>query len=67
MVLTAIYQMLFTGGMWNPSNLYKMDMPETLVEKQKAEAIKQAKKLLQRKGLLPPDKALASQFNLLIL
>ena len=31
-----------------------------LVEKQKAKAIKQAKKLLQREGLLPPDEPLAS-------
>ena len=30
------------------------------IEKQKAKAIKQAKKLLQREGLLPPDEPLAS-------
>ena len=47
MILTAIYQMLSTGEQWNPSDLYKIDMPVTLVEKQKAKAIKQAKKLLQ--------------------
>jgi hypothetical protein len=35
-------------------------MPVALVEKQKAKAIKQAKKLLQREGLLPPDEPLAS-------
>lgn len=29
-------------------------------EKQKAKAIRQAKKLLQREGLLPPDEPLAS-------
>jgi transposase len=60
MILTAIYQMLSTGETWNPSDLYKIDMPEALVEKQKAKAIKQAKKLLQREGLLPLDKPLAS-------
>lgn len=60
MILTAIYQMLSTGETWNPSDLYKIDMPEALVEKQKAKAIKQAKKLLQREGLLPPDEPLAS-------
>ena len=60
MILTAIYQMLSTGEEWNPSNLYKIDMPVALVEKQKAKAIKQAKKLLQREGLLPPDEPLAS-------
>ena len=37
-----------------------IDMPEALVEKQKAKAIKQAKKLLQREGLLPPDEPVAS-------
>ena len=54
MILTAIYQMLSTGEEWNPSNLYKIDMPVALVEKQKAKAIRQAKKLLQREGTLPP-------------
>ena len=60
MILTAIYQMLSTGKVWNPSNLYKINMPAPLVEKQKAKAIKQAKKLLQKKGLLPPDEQLTS-------
>ena len=60
MILTAIYQMLSTGEQWNPSVLYKIDMPVALIEKQKAKAIKQAKKLLQREGLLSPDEPLAS-------
>ena len=60
MILTAIYQMLSTGEVWNPSDLYKIDMPAPLAEKQKAKAIKQAKKLLQKEGLLPPDEPLAS-------
>ena len=60
MILTDIYQMLSTGEVWNPSDLYKINMPTPLVEKQKAKAIKQAKKLLQREGLLPPDKSLVS-------
>ena len=60
MILTAIYQMLSTGEQWNPSVLYKIDMPVSLLEKQKAKAIKQAKKLLQREGLLPPDEPLVS-------
>ena len=54
MILTAIYQMLSTGESWNPSDLYKIDIPEALLEKQKAKAIKQAMKLLQREGLYPP-------------
>ena len=60
MILIAIYRMLSTGEVWNPSDLYKIDMPAPLAEKQKAKAIKQAKKLLQKEGLLPPDKPLAS-------
>ena len=56
----TIYQMLSTGEQWNPSDLYKIDMPAPMLEKQKAKAIKQAKKLLQKEGLLPPDEPLAS-------
>ena len=60
MILTAIYQMLSTGEVWNPSDLYKIDMPQALVDKQKAKAIKQAKKLLQQEGILPLDEPIAS-------
>ena len=52
--------MLSTGEVWNPSDLYKIDMPQALVDKQKTKAIKQAKKLLQKEGLLPLDEPLAS-------
>ena len=52
--------MLSTGEPCNPSDLYKIDMPVALVEKQKTKAIKQAKKPLQRKGILPPNEPLAS-------
>lgn len=60
MLLTAIYQMMSTGEQWNPSDLYKIDMPAHLLKKQKAKAIKQSKKLLQREELLLPDEPLAS-------
>ena len=60
MILTAIFQMLTTGGTWNPCDLYKIDMPEALLEKQKQKAIKQAQKLLIREGLLPPTEPIAS-------
>ena len=60
MILTAIYQMLSTGETWNPSDLYKIDMPQALVDKQKAKAIKQAKKLLQQEGIIPLDEPIAS-------
>ena len=52
--------MLSTGETWNPSDLYKVDMPQALVDKQKAKAIKQAKKLLQQEGILPLDEPIAS-------
>ena len=52
--------MLTTGEAWNPCDLYKIDMPEILPEKQKQKAIKQAQKLLIREGLLPPIETVAS-------
>ena len=60
MILTAIFQMLTTGETWNPCDLYKIDMPEALLEKQKQKAIKQAQKLLIREGLLPQTEPIAS-------
>ena len=60
MILTAIFQMLTTGETWNLCDLYKIDMPEALLEKQKQKAIKQAQKLLIREGLLPPTVPIAS-------
>lgn len=52
MILTAAFQMLSTGEAWNPTDLYKIDMPEPLKEKQKEKAIKQAKKLLIAEGII---------------
>ena len=54
MILTAIYQMLSTGETWNPTDLYKIDMPEPLKNKQKEKTIKQAMKLLIAEGLIDP-------------
>ncbi|KAB1434508.1 IS110 family transposase [Candidatus Galacturonibacter soehngenii] len=59
MILTAIYQMLSNGEVWNPSDIYKIDMPVTLVEKQKEKAIKQAKKLLLREGVITESQLLS--------
>ncbi len=50
MIVTAIYQMLSTGEAWNPTDLFKIDMPEPMKEKQKEKAIRQAMKLLIREG-----------------
>jgi transposase len=52
MILTAIYNMFVTGEQWNPSDLYKIDMPQEMLERQKEKAIKQAVKLLISQGLL---------------
>jgi len=55
MILTAAYKMLSTGEAWNPIDLYKIDMPAPLKEKQKEKAIKQAKKLLIAEGIVTED------------
>ena len=52
MILTAIYHMLSTGEAWNPTDLYKIDMPEPQKNKQKEKAVKQAMKLLIAEGLI---------------
>lgn len=52
MILTAIYYMFVTGEEWNPSDLYKVDMPQEMLEKQKEKAIIQAAKLLISHGLI---------------
>ncbi len=52
MIFTAVYQMLSAGEAWNPTDLYKIDMPEPLKNKQKEKAIKQAKKLLISEGII---------------
>lgn len=54
MILTAIYNMFVTGESWNPSDLYKIDMPQEMLEKQKEKAIKQAAKLLISNGIIKP-------------
>ena len=51
MILTAIYSMFCTGEIWNPVDLYKIDMPEHLKEQQLTRAIKQAIHFLQKQGL----------------
>jgi len=52
MILTAIYHMLSTGEIFNPSDLYKIDMPMELRDKQKEKALKKAAKLLIAQGLI---------------
>lgn len=50
MILTAIYSMLSTGEVWNPIDLFKVDMPVELREKQEQKAIKQAIRFLESRG-----------------
>jgi len=52
MILTAIYHMFSTGEVWNPCDLFKIDMPQALHDKQKEKAVKQAMKLLISEGVI---------------
>lgn len=52
MILTAIYNIFVTGEEWNPCDLYKIDMPQEMQDKQKQKAIKQATKLLISQGII---------------
>ena len=51
MILTAIYSILSTGEIWNPCDLFKVDMPVELKAKQEEKAVKQAIKFLNLHGL----------------
>lgn len=51
MILTAVFQMMSTGEVWNPTDLFKVDMPEALKERHLAKAVKQATKFLEKQGL----------------
>lgn len=53
MILTAIYAMLSTGEIFNPSDLLKFDMPDELKKKQTISSAKEAVKLLVSLGLVP--------------
>ena len=52
MILTAIYNMFTTGEEFNPCDLYKIDMPQEMKDKQKEKAVKQAIKFLIAEGLI---------------
>ena len=55
MILTAVYAMLSTGEVFNPSDLEKFDMPEDLKRKQTLSSAKETVKLLVSLGLVPAD------------
>ncbi len=52
MIITAIFQMMSTGEIWNPSVLFKVAMPDSLKERQLSKAVKQATKFLEKQGLM---------------
>ena len=60
MILTAVYHMLSTGETWNPCDLFKIDMPQEMQDKQKAKAIKQALKFLMLEGVISQSDTLIS-------
>jgi len=51
MTLTAVFQMMTTGEVWNLSDLFKEDMPDSLKERQLSKAVKQATKLFEKQDL----------------
>ena len=51
MILTAIYSILSTGEVWNPVDLFMVDMPEHLKQQQLAKAVKHAVRFLESQGL----------------
>ncbi|MFZ3131026.1 MAG: IS110 family transposase [Desulfosporosinus sp.] len=55
MMLTAAYHMLQTGEVFNPCDLYQVDMPLELRNKQKEKALRQAAKLLVAYGVVSPE------------
>jgi transposase len=60
MILTAVFNMLTTGEVWNPCDLYKVDMPKELKDKQCDKAIKQAIKFLIAQDVIDPSAVMAA-------
>jgi len=52
MILTAIYHMFNTGEEFNPCDLYKIDMPQEIQDKQKEKAVKHAVSFLIAQGII---------------
>jgi transposase len=55
MILTALYHMLETGEVWNPTDLSRIDMPPELKEKETLKSLRRAAKLLIAHGLVDKD------------
>lgn len=52
MILTAFYNMLSTGEVWNPCDFFKIDMPDEFKAKHEEKAIKQVVKFLEKRVYL---------------
>ena len=57
MILTAVFVILSNLEEWNPVDLYRVDMPEHLKEKQLGKAVKQAVRFLETQGITVLDSA----------
>ena len=55
MILTAVFQMLSTGEVWNPVDLNQIDMPPELRKKELQKSLRQAAKLLVAHGVVAQD------------
>jgi transposase len=55
MLLTAIFHMLSTGEVWNPSDLTQIDMPPELRERELQKSLRKAAKLLLAHGAVESD------------
>jgi len=55
MILTAAYHMLQNVEVFNPCDLYQVDIPMELRNKQKEKALRQAAKLLVAHGVVSPE------------
>ena len=55
MILTALFHMLSTGEIWNPSDLRQIDMPPDLRQKELQKSLRKAAKLLVAHGVVNPD------------
>lgn len=52
MILTAIYHMFTNSEEFNPCDLYKIDIPQEIQNKQKEKAVKQAISFLIAQGII---------------
>ena len=52
MIFTASYYMFSTGEEFNPCDLYKIDMPQEMKDKQKEKSVKEDVKVLVDQGVI---------------